>query len=208
MIEINQLDLFSGIGGFHLGFERAGFKVNSFFSEIDKHAIAVYKQQFKDSKYVGSVTNVRGADLPRIDLITFGSPCQDFSVAGTRKGMDGERSGLIIEAMADKDKTEFAPEYWDYQFKMKYYFNRNHALTFLSFGAGDKVKMIKKAESDEEEDPVMEKMQLRQDQWFHNQGLYYTYQPSKQFSNRLMGFSAFQKNEVYFERATEHQFFP
>lgn len=99
MIEINQLDLFSGIGGFHLGFERAGFKVNSFFSEIDKHAIAVYKQQFKDSKYVGSVTNVRGADLPRIDLITFGSPCQDFSVAGTRKGMDGERSGLIVEAI-------------------------------------------------------------------------------------------------------------
>lgn len=99
MIEINQLDLFSGIGGFHLGFERAGFKVNSFFSEIDKHAIAVYKQQFKDSKYVGSVTNVRGADLPRIDLITFGSPCQDFSLAGRRKGMEGERSVLILEAI-------------------------------------------------------------------------------------------------------------
>ena len=99
MIEINQLDLFSGIGGFHLGFERAGYKVNSYFSEIDKHAVAVYKQQFKESKYVGSVTNVRGADLPPIDLITFGSPCQDFSVAGTRKGIDGERSGLIIEAI-------------------------------------------------------------------------------------------------------------
>ena len=99
MIEINQLDLFSGIGGFHLGFERAGFKVNSFFSEVDKHAIAVYKQQFKDSKYVGSVTNVRGADLPRIDLITFGSPCQDFSTAGKRKGMQGERSSLILEAI-------------------------------------------------------------------------------------------------------------
>lgn len=99
MIEINQLDLFSGIGGFHLGFERAGFKVNSFFSEVDKHAIAVYKQQFKDSKYVGSVTNVRGADLPRIDLITFGSPCQDFSLAGKRQGMEGERSVLILEAI-------------------------------------------------------------------------------------------------------------
>ena len=50
-LEINQLDLFSGIGGFHLGFERAGYKVNSYFSEIDKHAVAVYKQQFKDSTY-------------------------------------------------------------------------------------------------------------------------------------------------------------
>jgi len=97
--EINQLDLFSGIGGFHLGFERAGYKVNSYFSEVDKHAVAVYKHQFKDSTYVGSVTDVRGADLPRIDLITFGSPCQDFSLAGKRAGMGGERSSLITEAI-------------------------------------------------------------------------------------------------------------
>jgi len=97
--KINQLDLFSGIGGFHLGFERAGFEVTSYFSEIDKHAVAVYQHQFKDATYVGSVTDVRGADLPNIDLITFGSPCQDFSLAGKRKGMDGERSSLILEAI-------------------------------------------------------------------------------------------------------------
>lgn len=98
-MKINQLDLFSGIGGFHLGFERAGYKVNSFFSEIDKHAIAVYKHQFPNSTYVGSVTDVRGADLPTIDLITFGSPCQDFSLAGKRKGMEGDRSSLVLEAI-------------------------------------------------------------------------------------------------------------
>lgn len=97
--KINQLDLFSGIGGFHLGFERAGFEVTSYFSEIDKHAVAVYQHKFKDATYVGSVTDVRGADLPNIDLITFGSPCQDFSLAGKRKGMDGERSSLILEAI-------------------------------------------------------------------------------------------------------------
>ena len=99
MKKINHLDLFSGIGGFHLGFERAGFKINSFFSEIDKHAIAVYKHKFPNSNYVGSVTNVRGGDLPRIDLITFGSPCQDFSLAGNRKGMEGQRSSLVLEAI-------------------------------------------------------------------------------------------------------------
>jgi DNA (cytosine-5)-methyltransferase 1 len=99
MKEINQLDLFSGIGGFHLGFERAGYKVNSYFSEVDKHAIAVYQHQFKDSTYVGSVTDVRGGDLPRIDLITFGSPCQDFSQAGSRRGLTGDRSSLIAEAI-------------------------------------------------------------------------------------------------------------
>ena len=98
-MKINQLDLFSGIGGFHFGFEKAGYKVNSFFSEIDKHSIAVYKNKFKNSKYVGSVTDVRGSALPKIDLITFGSPCQDFSLAGKREGMGGQRSSLILEAI-------------------------------------------------------------------------------------------------------------
>lgn len=96
---ITQLDLFSGIGGFHLGFEKAGYKVKSYFSEIDKHAIAVYKHQFKDSIYAGSVVDIRGNELPRIDLITFGSPCQDFSLAGKRAGLAGDRSGLILEAI-------------------------------------------------------------------------------------------------------------
>jgi DNA (cytosine-5)-methyltransferase 1 len=98
-MKINHLDLFSGIGGFHLGFERAGFKIKSYFSEIDKHAIAVYKHKFKDATYVGSVTDVYGGDLPQIDLITFGSPCQDFSLAGKRAGMGGDRSSLILEAI-------------------------------------------------------------------------------------------------------------
>ena len=99
MIKINQLDLFSGIGGFHLGFEKAGYEVQSYFSEVDKYAIDVYSNNFKDAKYVGSVTDVRGGDLPKIDVITFGSPCQDFSLAGKRKGMGGDRSSLITEAI-------------------------------------------------------------------------------------------------------------
>ena len=98
-MKINHLDLFSGIGGFHLGFEKAGFEVNSYFSEIDKYAIDVYKNNFKNSTYVGSVTDVRSEQLPRIDAITFGSPCQDFSLAGKRKGMGGDRSSLITEAI-------------------------------------------------------------------------------------------------------------
>ena len=99
MKEITLLDLFSGIGGFHLGFNKAGYKVKSFNSEIDKYARAVYKYNFKDSTYVGSVTDVRGSELPRIDAITFGSPCQDFSMAGQRKGMQGNRSSLIAQAI-------------------------------------------------------------------------------------------------------------
>ena len=99
MKKLNLLDLFSGIGGFHKGLEQARFKVNSYFSEVDKHAISVYQNNFKKSTYVGSVTNVQGSQLPRINAITFGSPCQDFSIAGKRQGMDGKRSSLILEAI-------------------------------------------------------------------------------------------------------------
>jgi DNA (cytosine-5)-methyltransferase 1 len=92
-----HLDLFSGIGGFSLGLNKVFDIKKTYFSEIDKYAIEVYKKNFKNSKYVGSVTDIQ--ELPKINIITFGSPCQDFSLAGKRKGMDGERSSLISEAI-------------------------------------------------------------------------------------------------------------
>ena len=98
--DIVLLDLFSGIGGFSLGLSQAGFNItNHYYSEIDKHAIAIYKYQFKNSEYVGSVTTLDGRSITRPNIITFGSPCQDFSVAGRRAGMAGERSSLIGEAI-------------------------------------------------------------------------------------------------------------
>ena len=99
MKEINLLDLFSGTGGFTKGFLDAGYTIkNHYFSEIDKHAIANYKYNFKKSIYYGSVTDVRGK-RGEADIITFGSPCQDFSLAGKRAGMEGQRSSLILEAI-------------------------------------------------------------------------------------------------------------
>ncbi len=110
MEKINLLDLFSGIGGFHLGLEKAGFKFDKVFnSDIDKYANAVYKYNFKESVNVGSVTDVRGSDLPKINAITFGSPCQDFSLAGSRAGLEGDRSSLISEAirLINECRTDF-----------------------------------------------------------------------------------------------------
>jgi len=99
MNEIKIMELFSGIGGFSLGLEQAGFTFSKhYFSEIDKHAIANYKYNFKNAEYIGSVTDVRGT-RGQADIITFGSPCQDFSLAGNRKGMEGQRSSLILEAI-------------------------------------------------------------------------------------------------------------
>lgn len=96
--DITILDLFSGIGGFSKAFQQAGYNIKKhYFSEIDKHAIAVYQHNFKNSEYVGSVTDVPSIEKP--DVITFGSPCQDFSLAGKRLGMGGERSSLITEAI-------------------------------------------------------------------------------------------------------------
>lgn len=93
------MELFSGIGGFSLGLKKAGFDFTKhYFSEIDKHAIANYKYNFKDAEYIGSVTDVRGT-RGQADIITFGSPCQDFSLAGKREGMEGQRSSLILEAI-------------------------------------------------------------------------------------------------------------
>jgi DNA (cytosine-5)-methyltransferase 1 len=93
------VELFSGIGGFAKGLMDAGIKIKDhYFSEIDKHAIANYKYNFPDAKYIGSVKDVRGIGI-KPDVITFGWPCQDNSIAGKRKGQrHGTRSGLLFEA--------------------------------------------------------------------------------------------------------------
>jgi DNA (cytosine-5)-methyltransferase 1 len=96
---MNYLDLFSGIGGFHLGLVQAGAKIDKcYFSEIDKYATQIYKRHFPDSVELGNIKGVKGSELGIIDLITFGFPCQDLSVAGKRAGLEGSRSGLFFEA--------------------------------------------------------------------------------------------------------------
>ena len=95
------IDLFSGIGGFALGFQRAGYQFTEhYFSEIDKNAIANYKYNFPHAKYIGDITSIHRGDFTDIDIITFGSPCQDFSLAGKRAGLAGAKSSLIQHAIA------------------------------------------------------------------------------------------------------------
>ena len=95
------IDLFSGIGGFSLGFQQAGYLFTEhYFSEINKKAIANYKHNFPNAKYLGNIKTIQPADLAGADIITFGSPCQDFSMAGRRAGLSGAKSSLIEYAIA------------------------------------------------------------------------------------------------------------
>lgn len=88
--------LFAGIGGFDLGFERAGIKTK-WMVEIDEYCRKVLASHFPDAKLYGDVTELDAANLDRVDIISAGFPCQDLSVAGKRKGLKGERSGLFFE---------------------------------------------------------------------------------------------------------------
>lgn len=125
--KIKLLDLFSGIGGFALGLKNAGFDiVKHQFSEVDKYAIANYKYNFKDAEYIGSVTDVRGT-RGEADVITFGSPCQDFSLAGKRKGMEGERSSLILQAIRLISETQPSVFIWE---NVKGTFSSNNGADF------------------------------------------------------------------------------
>ena len=90
--------LFDGIGGFPLAAVLSGV-TPLWAAEIEPFCIAVAKERFPDMQHLGSVTDISGADVPPVDIITFGSPCQDLSVAGQRAGLDGARSGLFKEAI-------------------------------------------------------------------------------------------------------------
>jgi len=92
------LSLFDGSGGFPLAASMCGIEP-VYASEVEPYPIAVTRSRFPNMKHLGDVSKINGADLEPVDIITFGSPCQDLSVAGKREGLDGQRSGLFMEAI-------------------------------------------------------------------------------------------------------------
>jgi DNA (cytosine-5)-methyltransferase 1 len=89
--------LFDGIGGFPLAVTRCGI-TPVWASEIVPDCIRITKRHFPNMKHLGDVTKINGAEIEPVDIITFGSPCQDLSIAGKRARLEGERSGLFMEA--------------------------------------------------------------------------------------------------------------
>ena len=96
---LNVLSLFDGMSCGQIALQKAGIKVNQYFaSEIKPHAIKVTQHNFPNTIQLGSVLDVKARDLPKIDLLIGGSPCQDFSSANKEKlGLQGEKSGLFYE---------------------------------------------------------------------------------------------------------------
>ena len=98
MYEITLGSLFDGIGGFP--YAASFYNITSLWaSEIVPSCVSVTKKFFPDMAHVGDVTRLDGAKLPPVDIITFGSPCQGLSLAGQRRGLADERSGLFLEAI-------------------------------------------------------------------------------------------------------------
>lgn len=96
---MNVLSLFDGISCGQVALNRAGIKYNKYFaSEIKKDAIKVTQDNYPNTIQLGDVTKIKGGDLPKIDLVFGGSPCQDFSVANMeRLGLEGNKSSLFFE---------------------------------------------------------------------------------------------------------------
>lgn len=90
--------LFDGSGGFPLGAILCGI-TPVWAAEVEPYPIKVTKTRIPFMKHLGNVTDIDGAKIEPVDIITFGSPCQDLSIAGKREGLQGNRSGLFHEAM-------------------------------------------------------------------------------------------------------------
>lgn len=105
-IDIKLMSLFDGSGGFPLAASLCGIEP-VYAAEVEPYPIAVTKNRFPKMKHLGDVSKVKGGEIEPVDIITFGSPCQDMSIAGKRAGLkhadmgDDEttRSGLFLEAI-------------------------------------------------------------------------------------------------------------
>lgn len=90
--------LFDGIAGFPYAADQLGIET-LWTSEIEPAPSEISKRHFPNAIQLGDVTKINGAEIPPVDIISFGSPCQDMSVAGNRAGLEGNRSSLFHEAV-------------------------------------------------------------------------------------------------------------
>lgn len=109
---MNYGSLFAGVGGFDLGLDAAGWSC-SWQVESDPSCQQILERHWPNVPRWGDICTVNGAELKPVDMIVFGSPCQDLSIAGKRAGLDGEKSRLfyegvrVIKEMRDVSRQQF-----------------------------------------------------------------------------------------------------
>ena len=105
------LSLFDGMSCGQIALNRIGIEYDNYFaSEIDKHAIKVTQHNYPNTIQLGDVREIKAENLPKIDLLIGGSPCQGFSFAGKGLNFDDPRSKLFFEFVRLKNETQ--PKYW------------------------------------------------------------------------------------------------
>lgn len=108
---MNVLSLFDGMSCGQIALDNLGVKVDNYYaSEIDKWAIQITKKNYPNTIHIGDVTKVAAGDLPKIDLLLGGSPCQGFSFAGKQLNFDDPRSALFFEYV--RLLKELKPKYF------------------------------------------------------------------------------------------------
>lgn len=136
---MNVLSLFDGMSCGQIALERVGIKVDNYFaSEIDVHAQKVSKHNYPNIIYLGDVRNINLDELPKIDLLIGGSPCQSFSFAGKRKGMSTKCELEItnLEQYLELKSQNFEFEgqsylFWEYMRVLKTIQKTNPDVKFL-----------------------------------------------------------------------------
>jgi DNA (cytosine-5)-methyltransferase 3A len=109
---MNGLSLFDGMSCGQIALQKRGIKYNKYFaSEIKPYAITVTQHNFPKTIQLGDITKLQAKNLPKIDLLIGGSPCQNFSIASSsRTGLQGEKSSLFFEFL--RLKNALKPKYW------------------------------------------------------------------------------------------------
>ncbi|MFW6226423.1 MAG: DNA (cytosine-5-)-methyltransferase [bacterium] len=108
---MNILSLFDGMSCGQIALNNLNIKYDNYYaSEIDKHAIKVTQHNFPNTIQLGDITQLKGSDLPKIDLLMGGSPCQGFSFAGKQLNFEDSRSKLFFEFV--RLKNELNPKYF------------------------------------------------------------------------------------------------
>ena len=107
--KVKLFEAFSGIGCQRMAFERANIDYEVVgISEIDKYALKSYEVMHGDCPNFGSITEIKGQDLPQIDVFTWSFPCTDLSKAGKQKGLTNTRSGLVYEVLRILQECKFS----------------------------------------------------------------------------------------------------